>query len=104
MLKTKKGAGGPAIRKKKSGLFVKVTVAVFILYAMVSLTVLQAKINRQKELSHQLSVEIAEQTVLGAGLQEAIGSDPDDEALARMAREKLGYVFPGETVLVDISK
>lgn len=82
----------------------RVTVAVFIVYALVSLTVLQAKINRQREVSRQLSEQIAEQMVLGAGLREATGSELDPAAIARLAREKLGYVFPGEVVLVDVSK
>ncbi|MCL2030330.1 MAG: septum formation initiator family protein [Oscillospiraceae bacterium] len=91
-------------RKKRTGLLIRAAAAVFILYAVISLTVLQAKINRQRETSRQLSEQIAEQMVLGAGLREATGSEPDPAALARLAREKLGYVFPGEIVLVDVSK
>lgn len=91
-------------KKKRTGLFVKITAVVFIIYAMVSLTVLQAKINRQKEMSRQLTAQIAEQMVLGASLRESIVSEPDRDAIARLAREKLGYVFPGEIVLVDTSK
>lgn len=91
-------------KKKKSGLFLKVTVVIFVLYATVSLTVLQARINRQKETARQLAAEIAEQTVLAASLRVSIVSEPDRETLARLARERLGYIYPGEIVLVDTSK
>lgn len=91
-------------QKKRTGLFVRVTVIIFVLYATVSLTVLQARINRQKEIAQALTAEIAEQSVLGVSLRESIGSEPDREAIARLAREKLGYVYPGEVVLVDVSK
>lgn len=91
-------------KKKKTGLFVKVAAAIFILYALVTLTVLQAQINYRRQMSYQLVGQLSEQTLVGAKLREATGSELDQDAIVRLAREKLGYVFPGEIVLVDVSK
>ncbi|MDR1736191.1 MAG: hypothetical protein LBR85_04900 [Oscillospiraceae bacterium] len=91
-------------KKKKSGVFIKAAVLVFILYAVVSLIALQGKINREKEKAVLLREQIEDQTVLGARYREVIDSELSPEEAARLARKMLGFAFPGETVIVDTSK
>ena len=57
----------------------------------------------KKEEQAQLQAQVEEQALRNAETKALVESDNSDEYVARIAREKLGYVSPGERVFVDIS-
>ncbi len=58
---------------------------------------------QKKEEQAQLQAQVEEQALRNAETKALLESDNSDEYVARIAREKLGYVSPGERVFVDIS-
>ena len=90
-------------RKKKVGLFTKVLVVGFAGYATFAMVSLQMQISQKKEEQAQLQAQVEEQALGNAETKALLESDNSDEYVARIAREKLGYVSPGERVFVDIS-
>ena len=90
-------------KKKRVGLLTKVLIAIFAIYAACTLVDLQLRINaanaEQEELQSQLEVH----KLTCAELNDAISGEDQEEYIAQIARESLGYTYPGEQVYVDIS-
>ena len=100
--------GGPneseenIMKKKRTGILLKLLVAMLAVYAAVQMVMLQIDINAQRTYQDQQTAEKAkleqQNAALESFLQSFTGSDQDIE---RIAREH-GYVLPGELVIVDI--
>ena len=90
-------------RKKKVGLATKIFVAVFSIYAAFTLVSLQMEIAAKRAEQEALTVSLEAQQVRNAELEDVIGNAPDEGYIAKLARENLDYVLPGEMVFVDIS-
>ena len=89
-------------RKRVSGL-AKTATAVFAVYAAFTLVSLQLQIAEKKEEQALLQAQIEEQELRNAEIKALLESENSDDYVARIAREKLGYISPGERVFVDIS-
>lgn len=90
-------------RKKRVGLATKIFVALFSVYAAFTLVSLQIQISAKKDEQAVLTSQVEEQKLRNAEIEALLTSDDTNEYYARIAREKLGYVTPGERVFVDIS-
>ncbi len=94
------------VKKEKFSLkkiIIIVTLAVFILYLLVSLVTVNIDIReRQNELA-KLNEQLENQQILNSELSDMIDSGDVEDYLMRIAREKYGYVFPDEEVYIDIS-
>lgn len=90
------------MRKKKRGTLLKVLLLVFAIYSAVTLISLQIQIDaKNKELS-VLKNQIKQQTQKNGQIQSQLESELTDEQIARIAREKLGYVFPDERIYINV--
>lgn len=92
-----------AKRKKKVGLATKIFVAVFAIYAAFTLVSLQMQISAKRQEQAELSSALESQQVRNAELEDVIRNAPDEDYIAKLARENLDYIVPGELVFVDIS-
>ena len=89
-------------KNRVSGL-AKTATAVFAVYAAFTLVSLQLQIAEKKEEQALLQAQIEEQELRNAEIKALLESENSDDYVARIAREKLGYISPGERVFVDIS-
>ena len=89
-------------KKRVSGL-AKTATAVFAVYAAFTLVSLQLQNEEKKEEQALLQAQIEEQELRNAEIKALLESENSDDYVARIAREKLGYISPGERVFVDIS-
>ena len=90
-------------RKKRVGLITKIFVAVFSIYAAFTLVSLQIQIGAKREEQQLLQSQVEEQSLRNAEIEALLTGGDNDEYVARLARDKLGYVSPGERVFVDVS-
>ena len=90
-------------KKKRVGLVTKVLIAAFAIYAACTLVNLQLRINAANAEQQMLSAQLNEQKLINAELNDAISGENQEEYIAQIARESLGYIYPGEQVYVDIS-
>ena len=90
-------------KKKRVGLVTKVLIAAFAIYAACTLVNLQLRINAANAEQQRLSAQLNEQKLINAELNDAISGENQEEYIAQIARESLGYIYPGEQVYVDIS-
>ncbi len=90
-------------KKKKVNLLTKVLVTAFAVYAAFTMVSLRVKIEGMKDTQSQLKRELELQQLLHAELHHATSGGIDRDYIAKLAREDLGYIFPGELVFQDVS-
>jgi cell division protein FtsB len=90
-------------KQKRLGLATKIFVAAFAVYAAVTLVSLQVKINDREADQAELENRLAAQQTRNAELEDVIAGAPSAAYIAKIARESLDYIAPGEQVFVDIS-
>ncbi len=88
-------------RKAKKSKIMRVALTVFFIYVVASFTVMQIDISKRRDSLNALQAEINEQQYLNKEIQSILDSGTDTEYIMRIAREKLGFVFPDERVFVD---
>ncbi len=81
----------------------KVFILAFSVYAAFTLVSLQFQIRSKEKEIAQLQDKIDAQQLENSQIQDVLDSEDDTEYIAEIAKEKLGYVQPGERVFVDIS-
>lgn len=90
-------------RTRKVHIAVKIFVFAFSIYAAFTLVSLQLQIREKEKLVEDLQAQIDQQRMENRQIEDIL-ENPDDTAyIAEIAREKLGYIAPGERVFVDIS-
>jgi len=81
----------------------KIFVLAFSVYAAFTLVSLQLQIREKEKRVAALQAAIHQQEMENRQIQDILDNADDTEYIAEIAREKLGYVAPGERVFVDIS-
>ncbi len=102
--KTKRVEYGPSKAKKPRRSFIVVFSAIF-LCACVAIALL-SEIKDVKEVQNQIAAVDAAKADIDAenkALQDKMNDGNKDEYVEEIARDKLGYVMPGEKVYQDIS-
>ena len=92
------------MRRKKMNVLTKLILGAVLVYAAMSLVVLQAKINDQKQQQVILAEQLSQEKMRNASLSQATDYELSDEEIAQLMREKRGLILPGDKALVDISK
>ena len=90
-------------KKKRVGLVAKVLIATFAIYAACTLVNLQLRINAASSEQATLQAQLEAQKLTNAELTDAVSGTNQEEYIAQIARDSLGYIYPGEQVFVDIS-
>lgn len=87
--------------KSKKFKVLRIAVVAFVAYTIVSFFVMQIDItNRQKSLD-SINEELEQEQYLNKEMQSILDAGTNPEYIKRIAREKLGYVFPDERVFID---
>ena len=90
-------------KNRGSGLFLKLGVLVFAVYAVYTIVSLQLQIKDKKAEGTELRSAVEEQQLKNAEIESIIENSDDPEYIAKIARDKLGYISPGEKVFVNIT-
>ena len=90
-------------KKKRVGLIAKVLITAFAVYAACTLVNLQLRINAAAAEQEDLQAALDAQKLVCAELTDAISGEDQEEYIAQIAWDSLGYIYPGEQVYVDIS-
>ena len=72
-------------------------------YFVISLINVNIQINDRKKEAEELNVRYEEQVAQNEALRNVIDGGDKDDYIERVAREKLGYVMPGERVYYNIT-
>ena len=88
-------------KKKRVGLVAKVLIAAFAVYAACTLVNLQFRINAAAAEQEVLLSQLEAQKLTCAELADAISGEDQEEYIARIARDSLGYIYPGEQDIIQ---
>jgi len=91
------------MRIKKAGFLTKIVILALLIYMATSLLELRGQIQAHQEQQEQLNAQVTAQAEENARLADAIENSDDPDMLQAVARDK-GFVLPGETLIVDVSK
>ncbi|MEG0894570.1 MAG: septum formation initiator family protein [Oscillospiraceae bacterium] len=89
-------------KKKKKAKILKIALIAFFIYFVVSITIMQIDIAHRKGILETAQGELKQQKYLNKEIEDILNLGNNEEYILRMAREKLGLVFPGERVFIDI--
>lgn len=90
-----------AKKKTKKVKIVKLAMLAFSLYVVVSFVIMQVDIANRRENISLAKEELKEQQYLNKEILSILSSGQNNEYIMRIAREKLGFVFPEERVFID---
>lgn len=91
-----------ATKKRKRRIVVIVAVIAVTIYVGISMVFITNSYREKNQEIQQVQQQIDEQTVLNQEYQEMIDQGVDDEYIQKLAREKLGLVYPDERVYIDM--
>lgn len=91
-----------ATKKRKRRIVVIVAVIAITIYVGISMVFITNSYREKNQEIQQVQQQIDEQTVLNQEYQELIDQGVDDEYIQKLAREKLGLVYPDERVYIDM--
>lgn len=92
-----------ARRKAKKVKILKLALGAFFIYFAASFVIMQLDIADRKANIKLAQVELSNQQYLNDEIQSILDSGNSSEYIMRIAREKLGFVFPNERVFIDIN-
>lgn len=90
-----------AQKKVKKSKIMRIALFAFFVYVVVSFSIMQIDISKHKESLNTIQTQINEQEYINKEIKSILDSGADTEYITRIAREKLGFVFPEERVFVD---
>lgn len=85
------------------GIIVAVALLVFTIYVVISLILIGNNIKTKRQETVELQAQIVDKETINKELQDLIDNGADAEYIIKIAKEKLGLVYPDERVYVDIS-
>lgn len=89
-------------RKHKS-FFLRLALIGFLCYGVVSFFMLQMDLAQKDQELQEINQKIETQKQTNQELKTMLSEEHYSEYIARVAREKLGYVCPDERIFVDVS-
>lgn len=88
----------------KKSRIVAIALAAFTIYVIVSLFFINKDISSREDESKALKGDIEQQQLLNKEMQDIVNNGVvDKDYVIKMAREKLNFVFPDETVYKDMT-
>ena len=85
-------------------IILRVAFVAFFVYVIVSFTLMQVDIANRKEILAEAENELAEEEYINREITSILNSGENTEYLMRIAREKLGFAFPNERVIIDYKR
>lgn len=81
----------------------KIFVLAFAVYAAFTVVSLRLQIQKKEAEMAAIQQQIDAQKLENSQIADILNTEDESEYVAQIAREKLGYITPGQYVFVDIS-
>lgn len=92
-----------AVKKRKRSIILSFCIIVLCAFFAISLISITKRINETKAEIRDVQAQYAEQVKENEKLGKVVDSGDKDEYVEEIARDKLGYVKPGEHVYYNVS-
>ena len=91
-------------KNKKIGILLKLAFVLVAAIAIIKPISLQIQIRELREQVSTLDDQISQEETVNEYLTRSLDEGMTDEAIAKIARDVLGYASPGERVFIDSSE
>lgn len=91
-------------KKTKKLVILRLAFAAFFVYVIVSFTVMQFDISKRRDELQVVQEQLEEQKYIKQEITSILNSGENTEYIMKIAREKLGFVFPDEKVFIDSNR
>ena len=91
-------------KNKKIGILLKLAFVLVAAIAIIKPISLQIQIRELREQVSTLDDQISQEETVNKDLKKSLDEGMADEAIAKIARDVLGYASPGERVFIDSSE
>ena len=100
-----RSASGKTVSKKnkRGSLILRLCIFAFVVYAMVHLIDMQINMASRRRQLVELEQRVETQRIANRELERQLAQGMDEQHIERIARERLGFIAPNETVYIDIS-
>ena len=92
------------MRLRKSSLITKLLILAVMIYAIVTVVTLQPQISDSRQQAAALQADVASAQQANLALEQDIANVGTDEAVMKIARERLNLVEDGEMIFIDSDK
>lgn len=89
------------MKMKRTGMLTKILILILLVATAVTYLNLQGELGKLRERKVAMEVQNARKRQENEALAAAIAEKDDPQRIADVARERLGYVAPGEIVFYD---
>ena len=90
-------------KQGRGSLVLRICIFAFVVYAMVHLIDMQINtVSRRRQLV-ELEQRVEAQRIANRELERQLAHGLDEQYIERIARDRLGFIAPNETVYIDIS-
>ncbi|MGN1161781.1 MAG: septum formation initiator family protein [Candidatus Fimenecus sp.] len=90
-------------RTRKKSFILTLGLVLLIGYFVITFFSLRLSINERRSVREQKNAAYQQQLAENERLKSVVESDDKSEYIEQVAREKLGYVMPGEKVFYDVT-
>ncbi len=90
-------------RRTRKNRLIRLAVVLVASYFLVTLVQLQLDIYKQRRVLEQLNTQCLDQKSANDDVERYLSLHDDTELIEKIAREKLGFAYPDETVFFDAS-
>ncbi len=90
-------------RKQKKSFILSLGIVLLVGYFVITIIGLQLNIRERQDVLEQKNSVYEEQLEQNEHLQSIVDSDDKSEYLEQIARERLGFIMPGEKVFYDVT-
>ena len=90
-------------RRTRKNRLIRLAVVLVASYFLVTLVQLQLDIYKQRRVLEQLNTQCLDQKSANDDVERYLSLHDDTELIEKIAREKLGFAYPDETVCFDAS-
>ena len=87
----------------RKGIFLKIALVAFLCYGVTSFFMLQMELAQKDNELEEINRKIQTQRQTNEELKTMLSEENYSEYIARVAREKLDYVYPDERIFIDVS-
>jgi len=95
---------GAQKKRKRKYIIFKLSVFVFVLTICFQIVSVQCQLYQKKVDIVSLQQQLTQQKVNNENLEKTLDAGTSRDNIEKIAREKLGYVYPFERIYVDITR
>jgi cell division protein DivIC len=91
------------VRRSRGSTFLRVIALIFVAYMIFTALNLRTQITLKRKELEDILLQCEEQRISNQEMERILAIEDEDSYIERIAKEKLGFAYPDEHILIDVS-